>query len=62
MMAASAGGFWGSLWLVLCGVPLVLGIVALPLWPWSRSWGYVPSAGLLLVSLFVLLLHVNYIV
>jgi hypothetical protein len=53
---------WGFLWLGLCAVPLLLAVVALPLWPWSRSWGYVPSAGLLLLSLMVLLLHINYIV
>lgn len=61
-MAASAGALSGLLWLGLCAVPLLLAVAALPLWPWSRSWGYVPSAGLLLLSLIVLLLHVNYIV
>ena len=61
-MATSAGALSGLLWLGLCIVPLLLAIAALPLWPWSRSWGYVPSAGLLLLSLMVLLLHVNYIV
>jgi hypothetical protein len=61
-MAASAGTVWGFLWLWLCAVPFVLAVAALPFWPWSRSWGYVPSAGLLLLSLIVLLLHVNYIV
>jgi Protein of unknown function (DUF3309) len=53
---------WGSLWLGLCIVPFTLAMIALPFWPWSRQWGYVPSAGLLLLSLIVLLLHVNYIV
>lgn len=53
---------WGSLWLGLCTVPFALAVIALPFWPWSRQWGYVPSAGLLLLSLIVLLLHVNYIV
>jgi hypothetical protein len=53
---------WGFLWLGLCAVPLLLAVVALPFWPWSRSWGYVPSAGLLLLALMVLLLHINYIV
>jgi hypothetical protein len=53
---------WGFLWLGLCAVPLLLAVVALPLWPWSRGWGYAPSAGLLLLSLMVLLLHINYIV
>jgi hypothetical protein len=53
---------WGSLWLALCAGPLLLALTALPLWPWSRRWGYVPSVGLLLLSLFVLLLHANYIV
>jgi Protein of unknown function (DUF3309) len=51
-----------NLWLYLCVVPLLLTVVALPFWPWSRSWGYVPSAGLLLLALMVLLLHINYIV
>jgi hypothetical protein len=51
-----------NLWLYLCAVPLLLAVGALPLWAWSRSWGYVPSAGLLLLSLMVLLLHINYIV
>jgi hypothetical protein len=61
-MAASVSAPSSFLWLGLCAVPLVLAVAALPFWPWSRSWGYVPSAGLLLLSLIVLLLHVNYIV
>jgi hypothetical protein len=47
-----------SLWLV----PLLLAAVAFPRWAWSRQWGYVPSAGLLLVALLVLAMHLNYMI
>jgi Protein of unknown function (DUF3309) len=42
--------------------PLLLGIAAFPRWPYSRQWGYVPSAGLLLVALLVLAMHLNYMI
>ena len=44
-----------ALWLV----PLLLAAAAFPRWPWSRQWGYVPAAGLLLVALLVLLMHLE---
>jgi len=54
-----------ALWLV----PLLLAAAAFPGWPrrfgrqpWTREWGYVPSAGLLLVSLLVLLMHWKYMI
>ena len=47
-----------TLWLV----PLLLAIAAFPRWPWSHRWGYIPSAGLLLVAILVLVLHLNYII
>jgi hypothetical protein len=47
-----------ALWLV----PLVLAVSAFPRWPYSRQWGYVPSAGLLLVALLVLAMHLNYMI
>ena len=47
-----------ALWLV----PLLLAAIALPRWPWSREWGYAPSAGLVLVALLVLGMHLNYMI
>ena len=47
-----------ALWLV----PLLLAAAAFPRWPYSRQWGYVPSAGLLLVALLVLAMHLNYMI
>jgi hypothetical protein len=47
-----------ALWLL----PLLLAIAAFPRWPHSRQWGYVPSAGLLLVALLVLAMHLNYMI
>ncbi len=47
-----------ALWLL----PLLLAIAAFPHWPYSRRWGYVPSAGLLLVALLVLAMHLNYMI
>lgn len=47
-----------ALWLV----PLLLAAAALPRWSWSRQWGYLPSAGLLLVALLVLAMHLNYMI
>ena len=47
-----------ALWLV----PLALAFVAFPRWPWSRQWGYLPSAGLLLLALLVLVMHLNYMI
>ena len=43
----------GTILLVLL-VLLLIG--ALPTWPHSRSWGYVPSGGLGLILLIVVLL------
>jgi hypothetical protein len=47
-----------ALWLV----PLLLAAIAFPRWPWSREWGYLPSAGLLLVALLVLGMHLHYMI
>jgi uncharacterized protein DUF3309 len=47
-----------ALWLI----PLLLAAAALPRWSWSRQWGYVPTAGLLLVALLVLVMHWNYMI
>jgi hypothetical protein len=44
-----------ALWLV----PLLLAAAAFPRWPYSRQWGYVPSAGLLLVGLLALAMHLH---
>lgn len=47
---------FGILELVLLVVLIMLLVGALPTWPHSRSWGYVPSGGVLTVLLIVLLL------
>jgi uncharacterized membrane protein len=44
-----------ALWLM----PLLLAAASFPRWPYSREWGYVPSAGLLLVAVLVLLMHLH---
>jgi hypothetical protein len=46
------------LWLA----PLLLAVVTLPRWPYSRQWGYLPSGGLILVALLVLWMHLNYMI
>lgn len=35
---------------------ILLLIGALPAWPYSRSWGYIPSGGLALLLLIILLI------
>jgi Protein of unknown function (DUF3309) len=47
-----------ALWLV----PVLLAVAAFPRWPWSRQWGYLPSAGLLVAALLVLVMHLNYMI
>jgi Protein of unknown function (DUF3309) len=47
-----------TLWLA----PLLLAVAAFPRWPYSRQWGYVPSAGLLVLALLVLGMHLNYMI
>jgi Protein of unknown function (DUF3309) len=47
-----------ALWLV----PLLLAVATFPRWPWTREWGFVPSAGLLLLALLVLGMHLNYMI
>lgn len=47
-----------ALWLL----PLLLAIAAFPRWPYSRQWGYLPSAGLLLVALVILGMHLHYMI
>jgi hypothetical protein len=41
---------------VLIVILALLLLGALPTWPHSKSWGYVPSSGLGLVVLFVVVL------
>lgn len=47
-----------SLGLILLIIVVLILVGALPTWPHSRSWGYMPSGtlGLILVILIVLLL------
>jgi hypothetical protein len=47
-----------ALWVV----PLLLAVAAFPRWPYSRQWGYIPSAGLLLVALLILAMRLNYMI
>ncbi len=41
---------------ILLIVLIILLIGALPSWPHSRNWGYVPSGGLGLVALIIIIL------
>jgi hypothetical protein len=41
---------------ILLIVLILILVGALPTWPYSRGWGYVPSGGLGLVLLIVLIL------
>lgn len=48
--------------IVLFGIPvLVLAIVAaVPLWPYNRRWGYIPSGGLgAILAVTIVLLFMN---
>jgi len=45
-----------SVGLILLIVLIVLLVGALPAWPHSRNWGYIPSSGLGLVLLVLVLL------
>ena len=45
-----------SLGMILIIILLLMLLGALPTWPHSRSWGYVPSGGLGLVLIIVLVL------
>lgn len=36
---------------------IVLLLIALPTWPYSRSWGYYPSGGLGAVLLVIVILY-----
>ena len=45
-----------SLGMILLIVVLLMVIGAIPTWPHSRSWGYVPSGGLGLVLIILLVL------
>lgn len=42
--------------LILLIILIVLLLGAVPAWPYSRDWGYVPSGGLGLVLLIVVVL------
>jgi hypothetical protein len=39
---------------ILLIVLVILLIGALPSWPYSRNWGYVPSAGLVIIIIVAL--------
>lgn len=41
---------------ILLIILIILLVGALPLWPYSSSWGYYPSSGLGLVLLILLIL------
>lgn len=58
MTAFLTNWLWQGLWVA----PLLLAIASLPVWPWSRRWGLLPTIGLALLAGLVLLLHVNYMV
>lgn len=45
-----------SLGMILIIILLLMLVGALPTWPHSRSWGYVPSGGLGLVLIIILVL------
>jgi len=45
-----------SLSLILLIVLILLLVGALPAWPYSRSWGYVPTGGLVVILLIVVIL------
>jgi uncharacterized protein DUF3309 len=47
-----------TLWLA----PLLLAVAAFPRWPYSHQWGYLPSAGLLLLALLLLWMHLDYMI
>ena len=44
---------------ILLVVLILLLLGALPLWPYSNSWGYYPSGGLGLVVLILIILAVS---
>lgn len=46
----------GTLELILLIVLILLLIGALPAWPHSRSWGYGPSGGLLVLVVIIVVL------
>lgn len=43
------------MWILLILLVILL-LAAVPVWPYSRSWGYYPSGGLGLVLLILLIL------
>ena len=47
-------------WLPAAAVALVL-VLAAPLWPWSRGWGWVPAVmvGVTLATILVFMLSVT---
>lgn len=48
-----------SLGTILLVILILLLLGALPTWPHSRRWGYVPSSGLALALLIVVLLLIT---
>lgn len=51
-----------SLGMILLIVLILILVGALPAWPHSRSWGYMPSGGLgLLVVVLIVLLLLGYL-
>ena len=47
-----------ALWIVLA----LLAILALPVWPHSRVWGYLPAGGIALLLLTLVLLHLEHVI
>ena len=41
---------------ILLVILILLLLGALPAWPYSRSWGYYPSSGLLVLVIVIILL------
>jgi len=54
--AGAPGGLNMTLGTILLIILVLLLLGALPTWPYSRGWGYVPSGGLGLVLLILVIL------
>lgn len=50
------------LWQALAAGPLLLGAAAVPVWRWSRAWGSLPSAALIVLGILMLVLHAEYVI
>ena len=40
----------------------LVAVAALPVWPHSRQWGYVPAAGIALLLLTLVAMHMLYMI